>query len=364
MNKILIKHVGNMGDLVFILPPVLETLKKKYPNAHLTLITAWGYKKSTPYLSWKKGNKLSLPRVAFKTTWGERNQGGFGIHLMMTNPHIDQLIHYHSTKTSLTGAICHEDGKSFPTWSDSYYREQKKSGVYDAVHELDFGLDIEDNPIQKMYERIGMPEETYSKYQIYLTDNDHAVARAVMKTTPKPRIVLLETLTGSSTRNWDAAKAKDLAGNIAKSYDHDPIWFGSKYTPEYEGKPLTLRQNIALLTQCDVAIGVLSGPLHFAAAVGLPTITLYCDQPLHRAAPAYFLNAYHQAHRTILGPSPHPFQFLKYNKQIPGLTPRELREQGFTSWQKPGRQSTKSCLAVITVDEIMTVLHDMLSNDH
>jgi len=324
-----------MGDLVFFIPPVLETLKKIYPDCEITFVTAWGFKD--------------------KNGWGRRNQGGFCIHLLMTNPHIDHLIHWHDTKLSLDKRICHEDGQSFPTWNKKHFEEQKKSGRYDGVYELDFGLTYEDNPIQKMYEAIGLPKETFSDYKLYLTKQDLDIASEIMRAAPRPRIVLLESLSGETTRNWDPGKIPELTKQITATYQVPPIWFGAAYVPYYQGRPLTLRQNIATLTFCDIGIGVLSGPLHFAVAVGLPTITLYCDHPLRRAAPAYFLNKYikekSKRHRTLLGPDKKPYQIMKYKTST---------NPGFKDWQHPGRQTTKSCLSVITVDEIMTVLKDAL----
>lgn len=340
--KILVKHVGNMGDFVFFIPPVLETLKKKYPDSHITLVTAWGFKD-------KKGR------------WGKRNQSGFCIHLAMTDPHIDQLIHYHDTLTDLESTTCKEDGRSFPTWSQKYYEDQKQQ--FDEVYELDFGIKPDDNPIQRMYQALNMPNEIFSNYKIYLTDEDKAIANATIKDADHPRIVLLESLAGETTRSWDPQKAKELEQAIKHKYGVPPIWFGGRYTPDYQGKPLTLRQNIAQLTYFDVGIGVLSGPLHFAAAVGLPTLTLYADQPIERGAPAYFLNSYIsdplKHHRTLLGPSDTPMQSLKPTKPT-SLTPNELRKQHFHDWNRPGNQSTKSGLAAITVDEVMSVLQEMI----
>ena len=352
--RFLIRHLGNMGDHVFLIPPVLETLKKVYPGCHITLVTAWGYKTKGFTLSSSKG----------KEHWGLRNQGGFCIHLMQTNPHVDQLIHWHDTKLSLDGNICHEDGKVFPTWNPAHYEKEKSSGTYDGVWELDFGLGYRDNPIQKMYEAIGLPKETYSRYQLYFTDSDTKVARAVTEPAPRPRIVLLEGLEGTTTRGWDPGKIPALETAIRKTYGVDPIWFGGKYAPQYHGRPLTLRENIATLLFCDAAIGVMSGPIHFAAAVGLPTLALYADHPLHRVAPAFFLNTYidkpAKKHRTLLGPDQTPYTLLKSQKPDRNLTPAEVATQSFQSWQKPGKQATKSGLASLTVSEVMSVLHDML----
>ncbi|HLD25995.1 MAG TPA: glycosyltransferase family 9 protein [Candidatus Andersenbacteria bacterium] len=344
MKRFLVRHLGNMGDMVFIVPPVLETLKKVYPGCHITFITASGFK-----------NKHSH--------WGKRNQGGFCLHLMMTNPHIDQLVHWHDTALALDGSICHEDGQSFPTWSRAYYEQQKASRQYDGVFELEFGLKITDNPLQRMYEVVGVVGETYSKYQLYLTDSDRFIAGQIMASAPRPRIMLLEGLEGNTTRGWDPGKIPALIQQIKRVYGTEPIWFGGKYTPIYQGRPLTLRENIALLMYADAGIGVLSGPLHFAAAVGLPTITLYADHPLRRAAPAYFLNPYvkdpYRRHRTILGPAAADMKILK-TEQPQFLTVAETARQDYQNWLLPGRQATKSSLAAITVDEIMQVLADML----
>ncbi len=345
-RRFLIKHVGNMGDMVFFVPPVLASLKQHYPNCHITFLTPWGFKDN-------------------QGRWGKRNQGGFCIELMMTNPHINQLVHWHDTTLALDGSLCHEEGQSFPTWNKAHYEKQKFSGDYDAVYELDFGIGWEDNPLEKMYQAVGLPSQSKTDYKIYLTSHDRLVAQTVWQNAPRPRIVLLEGLAGTTTRGWDPGKIAGLEQAIRKLYGVDPLWFGSTHIPDFEGRPLTLRENIATLTLCDVGIGVMSGPLHFAAAVGLPTITLFGDQPLHRAAPAHFLNTYIdnplKRHRTLIAPASKPWHFLKSPAPPESLTPAELKIQKYQDWVTPGRQSTKSCLAVITVDEVMTVLQDVIS---
>ncbi len=338
-----------MGDLVFFTPPILESLKNAYPDSHITFVTAWGFKRKMRF-----GGE----------GWGKRNQGGFCISLMMTNPHIDQLVHFHDIKTDLMGDTCVEEGVSFPTWSRAYYEQEKESGAYDGVFELDVGIRQDENPLEHLYAVAGMPEQTYTNYKLYFTQKDRDVARYVMESFPHPRIALLEGIEGATTRGWDPGKIPALEHAIERAYGVAPIWFGSKHVREYYGRPLTLRENIATLAECDLAIGVLSGPLHFAAAVGIPTLTLFCDQPLHRAAPAYFLNAYiddeAKKHRTLLGPSGATYGFLKEGSTKINLTEQEWKHQGYRDWSSPGKQSTKSCLSVITVDEVMEVVKDII----
>lgn len=361
-KKFLVKHVGNMGDMIFFVPPVLEVLKKKYPNCHITFVTAWGFKEKK---RWPASRSL-LSAIALAKAdgegWGKRNQDGFCIALMMTNPHIDQLVHWHSTALSLEGAICVEEGRSFPTWSEAYFAEQKNSGQYDGVYELDFGLGYDENPMQKIYELLGISGENFTNYKMYFTEQDKNVAAEIMQNVPHPRIMLLETLDSPTTRGWNVDKIPELEQTISKTYGVRPHWFGGRYAPTYQGRPLTLRENIACLLHGDIGIGVLSGPMHFAAAVGLPTITLYADHPIHRAAPAYFLNKYiadpNRQPRTLMGPAAPPFRILK--REPTELTLTEQKKQGFKNWHRPGRQATKSAVGVITVDEIMTLLRDML----
>lgn len=357
MKKFLIRHLGNMGDAVFFLPPVLAALKETYPNSHITLVTAWGFK--------ERRRRLLKPWQKYDF-WGNRNQGGFSIHLFLTNPHLDQLIHWHDTTTDLSGNLCQEEGHRIPTWSAGYYAQQKSSGAYTGVFELDVGITHTANPLKKLFAVIGLPGKYRSDYQLYFTQGDKDIAQAVMQPLARPRVVLVEGIKGHTTRGWDPAKVKLLAAAISARYRTTPLWFGGKFPRFVAGRQLTLRENIATLLYCDVAIGVMSGPLHFAAAAGIPTITLYADQPLHRAAPAYFLNSSipnpDRRHRTILGPSHSQPEFLKNDQPSRNLTPAEIRRQGHQSWLEPGRQATKTPLAVITVNEVMTVLADVMEH--
>jgi len=345
-----------MGDHVVFIPPVLASLKRAYPDCHITLITTWGFKETRR--RWIVGPKYEH--------WGQRNQGGHSIHLMLTNPHVDQLVHWHDSIIDLDGNTCSEDGINIPTWSGAYFEKQKNSKDYDHVFELDVGIEHDEDPMRRLYDIVGLNNETYSNYQLYFTDEDLRIAEAAMAHLPTPRIVLLEGLDGSSTRGWDPVKVAVLEERIQKTYGVPAYKFGATHIPEHDGKPLTLRQNIATLRYCDVAIGVLSGPLHFAAATGTPTLTLYSDAPLRRTAPAYFLNEYINEplyhHRTLLGPEPRPRTLLKSPYAPTPLTEAERKAQKYADWLTPGKQSTKAGLAPITVDEVMTVLSDMLGH--
>jgi len=344
-KNILLKHVGNMGDHLFIVGPILEIISKRFPKAEVTLLTAWGYKD-------RKGH------------WGDRNQDGFCIALMQENPHIHHLVHWHDKKLSLDGKICTEEGKQYPTWNKKHYDKIKNE--YDLVAELDFGIGIFDNPVQKALERIGLNSINYGNYPFYGSPNDWLVGKSVAEQFPGPRVVFLESINGTTMRGWDPEKTSILEEKIKSELGITPIWFGAKYPQKYNGRNLTLRENIAFAGSCDIGIGVMSGPLHFAASAGLQTVCLYGGQPLHRAAPSYFLNPYikdpKKYHLTIEGPTCNEPCFLKREIPCKNISRVDSPSTKFKSWQEPGRQSDKSCVASISVETVFVTVKEALKN--
>ena len=338
-QRILLKHVGNMGDHLFLVGPLLEVLARRSPDAEITLVTAWGYRDA-------------------HGRWGDRNQDGYCIALMKENPHIDHLVHWHDRKRSLDGEICIEEGKRFPTWDPAWYEQEKRN--YDVVLELDFGLTVFDNPVQRVYEKAGFPDETYGCYPFYGSASDWAVGREVAETLPQPRLLFLEGFDGESMRGWDPEHVRELAARVRETLGTEPVWFGARYPKTYGGRPLTLRENIAFAGSCDLAVGVMGGPMHFAAAAGVPTICLYGGQPLHRAAPSYFLNPHiadsAKHHITIEGPTCDEPCFLKRDRPCKNLSTDAARSSGFRSWQHPGRQHDKSCVATIPLETVYATI--------
>jgi hypothetical protein len=331
-----------MGDHLFLVGPLLEVLARRYPDTEITLVAAWGYKDA-------------------RGRWGERNQDGNCAALMKENPHIDHRIHWHDTERSLNG-ICVEEDVRFPTWDPDWYERQKRE--FDLVVELDFGLSVFDNPLERVYERAGLAGETYGHYPFYGSPSDWRVGRAIAEQFPKPRVVFLEGFNGESMRGWDSAKVRELEEHLEKNLGIQPIWFGTHYPKTYQGRPLTLRENIAFAGSCDLAVGVMGGPMHFAAAAGVPTICLYGGQPLHRAAPSYFLNPHiadaTKHHITIEGPTCDEPCFLKRDRPCKNLSQEAARTSGFRDWQRPGRQSDKSCVATIPVNTVVATIASAL----
>lgn len=337
-RQILLKHVGNMGDHLFLVGALLEGVGRAWPDAAVTLVTAWGYKD-------ERGH------------WGKRNQDGYCISLMKENPYVHQLVHWSDFGPSLNARICHEEEMTFPTWDRDHF--ERVRARYDVVAELEIGLTSEENPLERMSTTVGLPDLRLGPYPFYGTARDWDVGCAVAATYPRPRVVLLEGLNSPTMRGWDPFKTSLLETRL-RAHGIPPIWWGAAFTPLYRGRRLTLRENIAFLGSCDLAVGVLGAPMHFAAAAGTKTICLYGAQAYGRAAPAFAFNPFRDDprshHVTIFGPTCDEPCLLKRTIPCKNLRGERRTTTGFLDWQRPGRQEDKSCLAEIPVDTVFAAV--------
>lgn len=338
-KRVLLKQVGNLGDHLFLVGALLEGLDRAWPDAEISLVTAWGYKNH-------------------RGQWGKRNQDGYCISLMKENPHVDHLIHWSDFYRSLDATFCREEGRAFPTWDRAHFDAVAKN--YDVVAELEFGLAVEENPLERIAASVGLPQLKLGPYPLYATADDWAVGRAIADRLPRPRVVFLEGMEGASMRGWDPQKAQCLVARFARECGIRPLWWGAQHAPLFHGRTLTLRENIAFLGACDLAIGVMGAPMHFAAAAGIQTICLYGAQPYHRAAPGFFFNATiedpNRQHVTIFGPTCDEPCFLKRALPCKNLRGADRITAGFQSWRHPGRQSDKSCVAAIPVETVFATV--------
>lgn len=344
-ERLLLKHVGNLGDHLFLVGALLEGIARRRPDAEVTLVTAWGYKD-------RRGR------------WGKRNQDGYCIALMKENPHVNQLVHWSDAELSLEGRICAEEGRHFPTWNRAHF-ERIRADYHTAV-ELEFGLSVEENPLERIAAAAGLVDTRLGPYPFYATDADRAVGHTVAERFPHPRVVLLEGLAGPTMRSWDPAKVRVLEGALTRALGTPPLWWGAAHTPLHRGRRLTLRENIAFLGKQDLAIGVMGAPMHLAAAAGVQTICLFGGQSFNRVAPGYFINPFvsdpTRHHLTIFGPTCDEPCLLKREIPCRNLHGEDRIMTGFQSWQEPGRQNDKSCVATIPVASVLAAAVSALRN--
>jgi len=337
--RILIKHVGALGDSIFFLPPIIHTYRKKYPQAQITLLIAWGPRD-------KEG------------CFHSRGFDGFTLNLMMTNPEIDELAHYSDRKQSLRKEICIEEGVRFATWNKTILEKKKKE--YDLFFEADLGVPHIDDPLQFLYKKYHLKSD-FTNYKIYTTQSDKLIVDQIIKNYSCPRILICEGIEAETMRGWSREQTEELIKKIKKELGVSPVWFGSKNILDYFGKKINIRQSAEFASRFDIAIGVLSATMHICAGVGVQTITLYGGMPKKRGAPEYFLNKYikdqNKRHVTIMAPECDTHCFLKKENGPCVLSPNNSLWQ---SWQKPGNQKIKNCLVKISVEDVFRILKNIL----
>ena len=149
-------------------------------------------------------------------------------------------------------------------------------------------------PFGKNYK--GMQLQT----DIYTPSEDDEAAEAFLATLSDGLVFLLHHGTTWETKLWHSEGWVDLGKKLLELYPDATIllsWSGEK---EHEGAKeiaagigrqarvlprLTLKGFAALLKKVDLMVGGDTGPVHIAAAVGAPTVSLYRATDGQRNAP-------------------------------------------------------------------------------
>ena len=104
---------------------------------------------------------------------------------------------------------------------------------------------------------------------------------------PGRRIVGLQTTSGQSAPNWEPARwaelARLLAGDprlqVLVTDMNPPVAVDGLEGVFYPVRGLGIRPTMVRLAALDALIATSTGPLHMAAALGVPTVSLFCPLP-------------------------------------------------------------------------------------
>lgn len=132
-----------------------------------------------------------------------------------------------------------------------------------------------------------------TELEITLTQSNINYAEEFFKSRgvgPEDKIAGIIPNAGYHTRRWTSEKFARLAEILKKDHDMTPIIFGSindkpvideivsmcgvsVLVEDFENK--SILDSAALMSKCDVIVGVDSGPLHVADATGVPCVGIY-----------------------------------------------------------------------------------------
>jgi len=283
-RNIVITRLEDVGDmLVFV--PTLKTFRRGYPKAKITLITRskTGYEviNGCPYVDniihvedrlWGKFKLIRSLRkikpdifVVSAQEFGKVKWGLWGKAKVIVG-YRKAKSYNKFRKIKLAGLI-----QVYPPWKDSLNEVEKN---------LQFARSV---GISSMYNELEYTWSTTmeSRFSNILVKNFNMSVRDF--------VVVLLPFSKREAKEWEAEKFAFLADWLIDNLNAKVIINGApdehskvaSITKLMKGScfdiagKVSLRQLPPLIKNCDLAIGVDSGPIHFAAALGIPYVALF-----------------------------------------------------------------------------------------
>ena len=257
--RIVIRHDHNLGDVILsqgILPERLKT--ELYPRCHITFVTA--------RYNWRR------PRPPHPNA----DDTGWCVDICRHNPYIDRVVASDQATPELFAEA-------------------------DLVYTIDGSGDLLDHVSDFHVRHVELPPGR-TDATIHLCEADKQLAQQVIAplltqaaARGGPVIGVNMGLTLERFRGWSAEKVRELCQRIEQELSGTVVWFGWTSFDQYQrlmhaGKPLSARQQAAVMARCDVHITSQGGGANMSAAVGCPTLALTGLHPCWREGVAYLNN--------------------------------------------------------------------------
>jgi len=298
VKKILVVRVDEIGDVVMT-SPFLRELRQLIPQAHITLVVkpaVYNLVELCPYVNkiltydWQipdpRTRNLRLHWRALKLFWKYYCRDRFDLAIL---PRWDADRHYATFATYFSGA----------PWRIGYAEnvnplKKRLNGTYDLLlthtlnenqlkHEVEHNLDVIRFLGGEVWDdrlELWLEPEDQKFADRFLIDNNIGKDDLVISFAPA---------TSHPRKQWSVERFKELGIWLKHEYDAKFLVIGGK-GEESLGEELksalgscamnavgktTLRQTAALLKRSQVLISNDTGPLHIAAALGIPTVAIF-----------------------------------------------------------------------------------------
>lgn len=281
MKRILITRTDRIGDVVLSLPAI-KAVRKAFPDAYIAVVVR---PRADDIL---KGNPYVDEVIVYdknKTHKGILKNLGFIKRLRGRK--FDMVLILHSTKrinllcflAGIPRRIGYARGKADFLLTDRI-EYTKKLG---EKHEAEYSLDI--------LRYLGIEPE-FSNPFIYVQDKDNQRAEEILKSfgiNKGEKFAILHPGASCVSKMWpleNFAKIGDMLAENLKmkamiNLAPDQAGFGKKVMammknqPVFFCDPTTLGEMAALFKKANLVISNDSGPVHIAAAVGVPVISIF-----------------------------------------------------------------------------------------
>ncbi len=279
MNKIMLSRTDRIGDVILALP-VAKAIKEQYPNSKLVFLVSLY---TAPILE----NNPYVDEVV--TISGSETLSELVSIFSRHKPDILVFI-FPVFKLALAALIARVPiriGSAFRTYNLLFNRRIWENRRPSVRHESDYNL--------SMVHPLGIHAHNTPVPNIYLTTEERQIGADILAKLMRPRIIIHPGAVTNLERNWSVQKYFELAEKLS-TLGMSVIFTGSR--SEYENVKehlashpqflnlmdrLSLRELMSVISASDLLISGATGPMHIAAALGIPTVSFFV--PLRRHHP-------------------------------------------------------------------------------
>ena len=284
-KKIVVRVPNWIGDAVMSLP-ALEALRAEYPTAEITLV-------AKPWVSeLYHGHPAVTRQIVYDAAGEHRGPSGFRkLVSAMREERFDAAILFQNAlqaawmawRARIPQRIGYaRDGRS-PLLTEAV--EVPAASAYG--HQVYYYL--------QLLFRAGLIDRprTVREIRLAVTPSEKAWATKYLESLglrgPRFLVGLNPGASFGPAKRWPPEHFADLADRLIGALHADAVLFGSaeerllaegiaqvmEHTPTVVAGDTTLREFMALLSQCRLIVSNDSGPMHLAAALGLPVVAVF-----------------------------------------------------------------------------------------
>jgi ADP-heptose:LPS heptosyltransferase len=287
VQKILVLEQGHLGDVVQ-LTPFLQNLRRRFPNAHITVLGRPGLKNLLEVQN--LANELvpiQLPWAQFLPRWKAYNPFSllvlrfFRDILRLRRREFDlgfvvNLGDYRANfALFLTGAR-RRVGSGFA--GGGVFLTDVVAPDLSRMHRFEMSL--------RLLDQIGIPVIPSEKL-LSLSPEDAEFGREFLARNgidESDAVVGIHPGAGHAIKEWGEDRYRELADKIVSELGAKVIWFSDPGQPpaklnvndkDIVRAALPLRQFLAVLSCCNAFVGNDSGPMHMAAGLGVRVVAIF-----------------------------------------------------------------------------------------
>jgi heptosyltransferase-3 len=306
-ERFLVVRTDRIGDVI-LSTPVVEMIKFHCPGAHVSMLVS-------AYAAEVLRNNPHLDDVIIDDR-ENRHKGAKGFFMLLGEVRRRDFDFSILLKPTLRLALLlflarirHRIGTGYRFYQAFFSRKVYVHRKMNLRHEAEYNLDL--------LQPFGIKREKIAP-KVYLSSDEELFAHQTwerLKLTSDDVVVVIHPGSGDSSLNLPARRFAQVADRLVEKVHARLILTGTekerglidfiKSHMQHRAIDLTgrtnLRQLAAILKRSDVVISNSTGPMHLAAAVGAPTVAIFC--PIFAAGPIRW-GPYGQGHEVVLPPVP------------------------------------------------------------